>query len=39
MFECDEDKLSGNIEMDDAYWKGTAIGGKRGCCAQKKRFF
>lgn len=40
MLERDEDKpLSGNIEIDDAYWGGKSSGGKRGRGAAKKTPF
>lgn len=40
MLERDEGKpLSGNIEMDDAYWGGKSSGGKRGRGASKKTPF
>ena len=40
MLERDEDKpLSGNIEIDDAYWGGKSSGGKRGRGAPKKTPF
>ncbi|MDH5409341.1 MAG: hypothetical protein OEY00_12085 [Gammaproteobacteria bacterium] len=40
MLERDEKKpLSGNIEMDDAYWGGKSFGGKRGRGTPKKRIF
>jgi hypothetical protein len=40
MLEHDEDKpLSGNIEIDDAYWGGKSSGGERGRGAPKKTPF
>lgn len=40
MLERDEGKpLTGNIEMDDAYWGGKSSGGKRGRGAPKKTPF
>lgn len=40
MLERDESKpLSGDVEMDDAYWGGKSSGGKRGRGAPKKTPF
>ena len=40
MLERDEDKLlSGDIEMDDAYWGGKSSGGKRGRGAPRRMPF